>query len=82
VLFGGSGADIFTFVGGSGRDVVADVRGEDRIEFERGRFADFAALMGRASQSGGDVVLAHDGGEVLVLNVLLSSLAADHFLFV
>lgn len=80
-LDGNEGNDTFLFNAGFGRDTIQDFRSEDVIEFRDGRFGSFDNLRARASQSGGDTIINDDGGQLILQNVQLSSLAADDFRF-
>lgn len=65
-LTGGAGADSFRIRRGEGSDTIEDFAG-DRLILDGFRFADKAALLGAAVQSGGDVVIDLGTGEHLTL---------------
>jgi hypothetical protein len=88
LLYGGGGADTFTFAALFGRDVIADfaVSGtrHDVINFHGNSvLKDFANVMSHATQVGSGVVISQDSSNVLTLsNVTRSSLTASDFTFV
>jgi hypothetical protein len=88
LLYGGGGADTFTFASLFGRDVIADfaVSGtsHDVINFHANSVLNnFANVMSHAAQVGSAVVITQDANNVLTLNnVSRSSLTASDFSFV
>jgi Ca2+-binding RTX toxin-like protein len=81
-FWGGSGNDTFVFNATIGQDVINDFTTEDVVEFRDGAFADWADLLGSASQSGADTVITVDAANSVTLkNVALSSLNESQFQF-
>lgn len=88
-LTGGADADIFEFVSGFGRDTITDfdAKGGDHDFIDLGgvaTIANFEQLFygHRIYQSGSDVIIDAAKGDVIVLkNIAISDLPADHFLF-
>lgn len=84
VLFGGAGADTFVFKQGFGKDTIVDFDTEsgDVLEFGRGLFADFEAVLVAASQQGSDTVILFDeANSVTLQNVMLANFHADDVRF-
>ncbi len=84
ILTGGGGADVFAFDPGFGKDEVTDfVAGTDKIAFDSGLFADFAAVQAHAAQVGADTVITYNSGNQVTLDgVSLAGLQASDFMFV
>jgi Ca2+-binding RTX toxin-like protein len=85
-LVGGAGNDSFVFFGGFGLDSVADFTAGpgpgDVLEFHDGLFSGFADVLAHAAQTGGNVTIAHDPANVIVLfGATLATLNADDFRF-
>jgi len=84
-LVGGTGDDVFIFAPGSGQDVISDFKpgqgSVDRIDLSAYGFADFAAVLSQASNSGSDVLLNLGNGNTITLkNVQVSQLHQDDFI--
>lgn len=84
-LVGGLGGDVFQFDGGFGQDVITDWAtggGFDFIRFRAGTFASYAEVSANLVQSGSDVLITLDAGNVVkLLNTTTAALTSDHFLF-
>ena len=81
-LTGGSGNDTFVFGPSFGVNTVTDFGGGDRIEFDGGVFANFAAVQAAMHQVGADTVISLGAGhEITLQNVNASNLHANDFLF-
>jgi hypothetical protein len=90
VVFG-AGDDVLTDEGSSetfvfhenfGQDTITGFDITDRIEIDSAVFADWADLLGSASQSGGDTIITVDAANSVTLkNVALSSLNESQFQF-
>ncbi|MFY9293244.1 MAG: cadherin-like domain-containing protein [Methylorubrum rhodinum] len=79
-LTGGTGSDTFVFDAATfKRTTISDfTAGADTLEFDRSVFSSADAVLDRATQSGGDVLIAYDREHVLTLkNVVLANLHAD-----
>jgi Ca2+-binding RTX toxin-like protein len=83
ILSGGAGNDTFKFAATFGNDVVTDFQhGQDIIDVATSDFADLAAVLTNAVQSGADTIVTHDAGNSVTLkNVVLATLTADDFRF-
>lgn len=81
VLTGGNGADLFVF--GPGRTRVTDFdTGADLVEVSGTGFATAAQVLAAASNVQGNVRIISTAGHVLILdNVTVGELTADHFVF-
>jgi len=77
-LDGGAGDDVFRHAMLTGADIVLDFDpGHDALDLTDYGFADFAAAMANASQSGANVLLAFGAGDTLTVNnTLLADLTA------
>jgi Ca2+-binding RTX toxin-like protein len=87
LLKGGIGNDTFVFAPGFGKDAILDFAAgsavSDVIQFERGMFSDFAAVLSRAVQVGSDVVIAATDVDSLTFkSVQIGTLHQNDFLFV
>ncbi len=87
VLTGGAGSDTFLFARGFGQDVITDFKAvkpdADSIQFEKGVFANYAAVIAASKQVGADVVITASEGSSLVLSkVAMAQLSPDDFRFV
>ncbi len=86
-LDGGEGDDLFVIGASEGDDVILGLEAGaglgDQVDLQaRSDVADFAELLGLASDDGTDTTIAFANGDSLVLNgVLESELAEDDFLF-
>ncbi len=82
LLEGGRGADIFAFAGDTGADRILDfAAGVDAIRFERGLFADFAAVLAACEERETHVRIAFGhGSEVRIDGVTLAMLGEGDFL--
>jgi uncharacterized repeat protein (TIGR03803 family) len=83
-LTGGGGHDRFVFDAGFGKETVTDFTcGADQIGFSHILFGSAAAVMAHAQGSGGDTVIAFDGGDSVTLHGVPSSAlqASDIFIF-
>jgi Ca2+-binding RTX toxin-like protein len=83
-LTGGAGNDTFVFRSGFGQanhDTITDFApGQDVIELHDGMFANAAAALAAATQTGADVTITVDATDSLVLhNVALANLHATDF---
>ena len=78
---GRGGDDTFVFRDFSGPSTVTDFQqGHDVIEFDHAAFADFAAVLDHAAQSGADTVITvADHGTVTLQNVAVTNLHASDF---
>jgi Ca2+-binding RTX toxin-like protein len=86
-LLGGNGADTFIFDPGFGRDTVHDFQvaggNHDLISIDDSIVANYADLMSVASQIGSNVVINLTATDAITaINVSLTSLQPDHFMFV
>lgn len=90
-LYGGAGADTFVFQGSFGADYVEDFAagsgaGHDLIQLDKSAFADFAAVMSRATETndgGHYFTTITRGSNTITLDfVKLSMLTSDDFIFV
>lgn len=87
LLSGGRGDDIFDFSSGVlGRDIVTDFNagaGEhDMLAFKQTLFHTIDQLLSAFRQSGDDAVLSTSTGSVVLSDVEVASLRADHFMLV
>jgi Ca2+-binding RTX toxin-like protein len=81
-LTGGGSDDLFVFENGSGTDRITDFNfgAGDQIDLSNFNLADFDAVMDLATQSGDDVRITFESGDILVLNdTLIGSLDANDF---
>lgn len=79
-LSGGNGNDTFAFGADWGQDTVTDFRhGTDKLDFKGAGVANLAALS--LTQVGADTVVAFDGDQVVLQNVLATTLTATDFVF-
>ena len=87
ILFGGAGADIFSFASTFGNDIIADFAAtgsaHDTIKFVGNSVLNnFANVMSHASQVGSAVVITQDSSNTLTLNnVSKTSLTSADFSF-
>lgn len=84
-LWGGSGADRFIFDSTSiGDNAIKDfVQGTDKLQFEGMSSLDtYAEVMAAAVTISGDTVITSGGLEIVVENVLKSSLTSGDFVFI
>ncbi|MEW5684356.1 MAG: Calx-beta domain-containing protein [Pseudomonadota bacterium] len=82
-LSGGVGVDRFIFTGTFGKDVVSDFESKDVIQLDTAQFTDFAGVLAKSAQVGGDVVITLDASNSITLQgVTLGSLQSNDFLFV
>ena len=88
LLTGGGGTDTFVFSGRTfGKDVVTDFAAKganhDIVEFGHDAFANFADILGHATEVGKDVVIAYDhNNTVTLVGVHLNQLTAQDFIIV
>ncbi|MBC6437304.1 MAG: hypothetical protein GDA52_04000 [Rhodobacteraceae bacterium] len=86
ILNGGAGADHFLFLeSASGADTITDFDAtEDKIVLDAGAFADFAALSGKITASGDDVLITlSEGNTITVQGADLKDInTADVFMFI
>ncbi|WP_232629868.1 cadherin-like domain-containing protein [Methylobacterium sp. Leaf118] len=78
-LTGGTGSDTFVFDAATfGRTTITDfATGADLLQFDRSVFSSAEAVLGRATQSGADLLITYDQDHVLTLkNVILANLHA------
>jgi Tryptophan-rich Synechocystis species C-terminal domain/Putative esterase len=69
ILNGGSSADTFVFLPSFGANTVNNFApGTDELQFSHSIFADTNAALSAARQVGSDVVIAHDGSDVVTLH--------------
>jgi autotransporter passenger strand-loop-strand repeat protein len=83
-MTGGAGADTFVFPNAMGHDEITNFGvAKDTLQFNASLFANFAAAMADATQSGANTVFTIDANDsVTVDNVTRSSLTASNFHFV
>ena len=90
-LIAGTGQDTFVFGPHSGNNTIVGFKpGTDYIEINHQEFADFQAILAAASSPAGttDTVITHfdpvnqTTDSITLHNVQVSSLHADHFIFV
>lgn len=87
LLYGGGGADTFSFTSLFGRDIIADFTASgtrhDLLNFHGSSVLNnFASVMSHAAQVGSGVVITQDANNALTLiNVTRSSLTAADFTF-
>jgi Ca2+-binding RTX toxin-like protein len=83
-LTGGAGADTFVFPNAMGHDEVTNFStAKDTLQFNASLFANFAAVMADASQSGANTVFTIDANDSVTLdNVNKTSVTASNFHFV
>lgn len=83
-ITGGSSPDRFIFGANFGRDVLTDFDAKTEvIQMSPSMFGSFDDLLAHAQQVGRDVVITYDADNSLtLLNVKLSALGLDDFLFV
>jgi len=89
VLRGGAGDDTFVFRPGFGHDVILDFEAgslrdplQDRIDVRALGYANLAALLADAEQSGHDTLITIDAATSLTIaNMALHHLRADDFRF-
>ncbi|MEI9889154.1 MAG: endo alpha-1,4 polygalactosaminidase [Rhizomicrobium sp.] len=87
MLAGGDGVDRFAFASGDGNDTISDFAtapgAHDVIELHGYGLTNFATLQPLMSQAGGDVLIALDAENHIVLqNIALASLSSSDFAFV
>ena len=88
ILTGDGGTDKFVFSGTTfGKDIVTDFAAKganhDIVEFGHGAFANFADVLGHATEVGKDVVIAYDqDNTVTLVGVHLNQLTAQDFIIV
>lgn len=85
-LFGNLGDDLFVFAPNFGHDTLGDfsaiIGNNDVINFQVGTFSSYAEVQSHMVQQGADVVITLDDANTIVLqNVGIGTLTADHFIF-
>ena len=63
--------------------MVSDLEGKDVIQLNASQFTDFAGVLAKSAQVGGDVVITLDASNSITLHgVALNSLQSNDFLFI